>query len=149
MNVTTRLRVLTALLAGLLFGVGLAISGMIRPAKVLGFLDVAGAWDPSLAFVMMGAIGVHATAVAFARRRRRPFASDRFHWAEATAIDTRLLAGAAVFGVGWGLGGFCPGPALASAASGNGVGIAFAAAMIVGIYARHATARSALASRRG
>ncbi|CAN5920420.1 hypothetical protein BH11MYX4_BH11MYX4_10140 [soil metagenome] len=149
MSITPRLRVITALLAGLVFGVGLAVSGMLRPAKVLGFLDVAGAWDPSLAFVMMGAIGVHATAVVVARRRlRRPFASDRFHWAEPTAIDTRLLAGAAVFGVGWGLGGFCPGPALASAASGNLVGVAFVVAMILGIYARHATARSGLASGR-
>jgi uncharacterized protein len=134
-------RILAALAAGLLFGIGLGVAGMTRPTKVLAFLDVAGAWDPSLAFVMIGAIGVHAVAVVIARRRGRPLASAKFHWSDKTAIDAPLLGGAAVFGLGWGLGGFCPGPALASAASGNGLAIAFVLAMIVGMVARQTRGR--------
>jgi hypothetical protein len=149
MTITPRLRALVALLSGALFGIGLGISGMTRPTKVLAFLDVAGAWDPSLAFVMMGAVGVSAVAVAIAKRRSAPIASARFHWAKETLIDAPLLTGAALFGVGWGLGGFCPGPALAAAASGNVAAIAFVAAMIAGMVARHATQRQDLAARRG
>lgn len=138
-----------AILSGALFGIGLGVSGMTRPTKVLGFLDAAGDWDPSLAFVMMAAVGVHAVAVVIAKRRGRPVASARFHWTEQTLLDAPLLTGAALFGVGWGLGGFCPGPALATAASGNLAAIAFVAAMIVGMVARHATTRQPLASRSG
>jgi uncharacterized protein len=149
MSASPRARAVAAWVAGALFGVGLAISGMLRPAKILAFLDVAGAWDPSLAFVMIGAIGVHVVAVLAARRRPRPIASDRFHWPEPRRIDAPLLAGAALFGVGWGLGGFCPGPALVAAASGSTTAIAFVAAMIVGMVMRMATARGAAPAREG
>jgi uncharacterized membrane protein YedE/YeeE len=107
---------------------------------VLAFLDVTGAWDPSLAFVMMGAIGVHAVAVAVARRRERTALGGIFHWPKPASIDKPLLVGAALFGVGWGLGGFCPGPALLGAADGNGGAILFVGAMVVGMIARHAWA---------
>jgi uncharacterized membrane protein YedE/YeeE len=136
MSTSPRSRFLAALAAGLLFGVGLGVSGMTRPTKVLAFLDVAGAWDPSLAFVMIGAIGVHAVAVVMARRRGRPIASAKFHWSDKTKIDAPLLAGALLFGIGWGLGGFCPGPALVGAASGNVVAIAFVVAMAIGMLFR-------------
>lgn len=135
-------RAFVALFAGALFGVGLGVSGMTRPDKVLGFLDVAGAWDPSLAFVMIGAIGVHAVAVAVARRRARPLGADRFAWSDKTAIDAPLVAGAAVFGIGWGIGGICPGPALASLGAGSTVAVVFAIAMVAGIFGRHLTSRT-------
>lgn len=104
---------LGALVSGLLFGAGLAVSGLVDPLRVLGFLDLAGAWDPTLLFVMGGAIAAAAPAYALARRRERPLAAARFYLPEAGVIDTPLLAGAAIFGVGWGLAGYCPGPAIA------------------------------------
>jgi uncharacterized membrane protein YedE/YeeE len=122
-----------AVVAGAIFGVGLLLSGMTRPTKVLGFLDVGGDWDPSLAFVMIGAIGVHALAYRLIIGRERPFLDDRFHVPAAAAIDARLLAGAALFGVGWGIAGFCPGPALVSAAAGVTPALVFVAAMIGGM----------------
>lgn len=137
--------ILSAIAAGLLFGVGLGVSGMARPTKVLAFLDVTGAWDPSLAFVMIGAIGVHCIAVVIAKRRPRTTLGGAFHWPLSTTIDLPLLVGAAVFGVGWGLGGFCPGPALVGAASGNGAAILFVLAMAGGMIARHASTRRAAA----
>lgn len=128
--------VIGALVSGLLFGLGLILSGMVDPAKVLNFLDVAGTWDPSLAFVMAGAIGVAAPGFWLVRRRTAPLASPVFRVPPADApIDRRLLIGAAVFGVGWGLTGFCPGPALVSiplAAPGT---LAFVAAMVGAIAA--------------
>jgi uncharacterized membrane protein YedE/YeeE len=133
--------ILSAAAAGVLFGVGLGISGMGRPTKVLAFLDVTGAWDPSLAFVMMGAIGVHCLAVLVAKRRTRTALGGTFHWPKPAAVDRALLVGAAVFGIGWGLGGFCPGPALLGAASGNGAAIVFVVAMAAGMIARHARVR--------
>jgi uncharacterized membrane protein YedE/YeeE len=99
-------RSLHALGAGLLFGAGLVVSGMVDPRNVVAFLDVAGAWSPNLAGVMVGAIAVHATALRLGRRRR-PFVLDATPW-----LDARLVGGAAIFGVGWGLAGYCPGPAL-------------------------------------
>jgi uncharacterized membrane protein YedE/YeeE len=109
---------LIAALAGLLFGVGLVVSGMANPAKVLGFLDIGaiptGGWDPSLAFVMLGALLVATPAFAWAKRRQTPFCAEIFHWPQKTALDRRLLAGSAIFGIGWGLVGFCPGPAFAA-----------------------------------
>jgi uncharacterized protein len=134
-------RASAAVVAGAVFGVGLGISGMTRPTKVLAFLDVAGAWDPSLALVMAGAIGVHAIAVFVARRRGRTLSGGTLQWTEKTTIDAPLLAGAGLFGIGWGLGGFCPGPALASAGSGSIAAIVFVLAMLVGMLGRHATAR--------
>ena len=135
------IRAAVAAIAGAMFGAGLLLSGMTRPDKVLGFLDVTGRWDPSLAFVMVGAIGVHAIAYRLIRRRPSPLLDTRFHWPADTAIDRRLLAGAAVFGVGWGLAGFCPGPALVAAATGASSALVFVGAMFAGMLAYHATHR--------
>lgn len=135
------IRVVVAGLAGAMFGVGLLLSGMTRPDKVLGFLDVTGRWDPSLAFVMVGAIGVHAIAYRLIRRRPSPLLDTRFHWPPDHGLDRRLLAGAALFGVGWGLAGFCPGPALVAAATGASSALVFVTAMIAGMLAYHATHR--------
>ncbi len=133
-----------ALIAGALFGIGLGISGMARPTKVLAFLDVAGAWDPSLAFVMIGAIGVYAIAVLVAKRRQTTLLGNAtFRWPESNAVDRPLVAGAALFGIGWGLGGYCPGPALLGAASGNVGAIVFVGAMIAGMLVRHVSASRA------
>jgi uncharacterized membrane protein YedE/YeeE len=119
-------------IAGILFGFGLLISGMANPAKVLNFLDVAGSWDPSLAFVMAAAVAVTFVGYRFAFRRPTPLLSDRFYLPSARDIDRPLLLGAAIFGVGWGLSGLCPGPALVSLPLlAKGV-IAFVPAMIFG-----------------
>ncbi|MEZ5831923.1 MAG: DUF6691 family protein [Dongiaceae bacterium] len=128
---------LIALAAGLLFGAGLAISGMYDPAKVLGFLDIAaiasGGWDPSLAFVMAGGLAVTVPAFSLARRRAQPIAAPQFQTPTATAIDGRLMVGALVFGIGWGLVGYCPGPALAALAFGSTGTILFVLAMMAGM----------------
>lgn len=121
------------LIAGLVFGIGLVISGMADPAKVLNFLDVAGAWDPSLAFVMGGAIAVALPGYWLAFRRSKPLLADRYSLPPEHSIDPRLIAGAAVFGIGWGLAGFCPGPALVSLALGAQGTLVFVPAMLVGI----------------
>lgn len=117
---------------GLLFGLGLTISEMINPARVLGFLDVAGPWDPTLAFVMAGALAATLPLFRFILRRPCPVLDRQFHLPTQSKIDRRLIFGAAVFGVGWGLSGFCPGPALAGLASGNPGVFLFVAAMIGG-----------------
>ena len=122
-----------AFVCGLVFGLGLSLSGMIDPAKVLAFFDVAGSWDPSLAFVMGGALAVTLPGYALLRRRQAPVFFDRFHWPGATAIDARLLGGAALFGIGWGLVGFCPGPALAALGTLAPEAALFMAAMIAGM----------------
>jgi uncharacterized membrane protein YedE/YeeE len=124
---------LAALLSGILFGVGLAVSQMTNPAKVQAFLDVAGAWDPSLAFVMGAALVVSSIAVVIARRRPQSMLGEPLQIPEAAALDLRLIAGAALFGVGWGLGGFCPGPALAGLATGVPAVWVFTASMLVGV----------------
>jgi uncharacterized membrane protein YedE/YeeE len=126
-------RASASLLAGLLFGLGLVISRMIDPAKVLAFLDIAGSWDPSLAFVMIGAIPVAAIGYRVTRARRVPFFDTRFHGPSRTRVDARLVFGSALFGVGWGLVGYCPGPALASLAVGRWQSFVFVAAMLVGM----------------
>ncbi|MET3229172.1 UNVERIFIED_ORG: putative membrane protein YedE/YeeE [Burkholderia sp. 1263] len=125
--------ILNALLAGLIFGIGLIVSGMANPAKVLGFLDLAGNWDPSLAFVMGGAIAIGMVGFAIARRLKRSVLGAPMSLPKATRIDRRLLAGSALFGAGWGLAGFCPGPALVSAGSGEPKAVLFVAAMLVGM----------------
>ncbi len=129
---------LVAYLAGALFGAGLLLAGMTDPARVLGFLDVLGDWDPTLAFVMIGAIAVHATTYQLIRRRPSPLFDSTFHLPTRNDLDARLLAGAALFGVGWGLAGFCPGPALVAAASGASTALVFVAAMIAGMFVQHA-----------
>jgi hypothetical protein len=133
--------VLAALAAGLVFGVGLILSGMTDPGKVKGFLDVAGNWDPSLAFVMGGAILVGFFAFRRAGRRGRTFLGGALHLPNRRDVDLRLLGGSIVFGVGWGLAGFCPGPALVSFASGVDQAAVFVAAMLGGMLAYTAAER--------
>jgi uncharacterized membrane protein YedE/YeeE len=132
---------LAAFAAGALFAVGLAISGMARPEKIIGFLDVAGAWDPSLAFVMIGAIGVYFVAHRIVVRRPSPIFDERFHLPTRKDIDGRLVAGATIFGIGWGLGGFCPGPGIVSAGSGSLSALVFVGGMIGGILVENAVLR--------
>jgi len=126
-------RILVALAAGLVFGLGLAVSQMINPAKVLGFLDLFGDWDPSLAFVMAGAIPLAAAGYRLARRSRTPLFADAYAAPAQSAIDRRLVGGAILFGIGWGLVGYCPGPALASLAIGPWQTALFVAAMLLGM----------------
>ena len=121
--------------AGLLFGAGLLVSGMAQPAKVVGFLDVLGDWDPSLAFVMLGAIAVHFLAYRLVPKLERPLLGERFGIPTRRDIDHRLLIGAALFGAGWGLAGYCPGPALTTVASGASTTLLFTGAMLVGMWA--------------
>ena len=124
---------LTEFLVGLIFGLGLILSGMTDPSKVLGFLDLFGAWDPSLALVMGGAIAVGAFAFALARDRTRSVLGGAMHLPRATQIDKRLVVGALIFGAGWGLAGFCPGPALVASASGEIKAAIFVVAMLAGM----------------
>lgn len=124
----------SALASGVLFGVGLAVSGMTRPEKVIGFLDVGGAWDASLAFVMAGAIAVHFLAYRLIRGRRAPLWADKFGIPTRRDIDAKLLAGAALFGVGWGLGGYCPGPGVVSLAAGGEGAVVFVATLLLGMF---------------
>lgn len=140
---------LTALGTGALFGAGLAISGMTKPSKVTGFLDLFGAWDASLAFVMLGAIMVHFVAYRLLMKgRKSPLFDAKFHLPTRKDIDLRLVLGAVVFGAGWGLGGFCPGPGLTSAAGGSATALAFVGAMTVGMLLENALTR-ALAKTKG
>ncbi|MEW5885923.1 MAG: DUF6691 family protein [Pseudomonadota bacterium] len=124
-----------ALTAGIVFGIGLIAAGMTDPTKIKAFLDLAGAWDPSLALVMAGAIGVGVFAFAAARRRTHAWSGERMELPSGNRIDWRLLLGGVLFGAGWGLGGFCPGPALVAASSGAASGLIFVAAMLVGMVA--------------
>jgi uncharacterized membrane protein YedE/YeeE len=126
-----------ALWAGVLFGVGLAVSQMIDPGKVLAFLDVAGRWDPSLALVMAGALAVAIPGFRLARASGTPALGDRFDAPPRQTIDRNLLTGAAIFGVGWGLVGFCPGPAIAALAFGRWEALAFVLAMLAGAWLYH------------
>jgi uncharacterized protein len=120
-------------LAGLLFGLGLILSGMTNPAKVLGFLDIFGQWDPSLAFVMGGAIAVGVFAFALAKKRTTNFFGGALHLPTSQDINKRLVIGSLLFGAGWGLAGFCPGPVLVSMAAGHEKAVVFVAAMIIGM----------------
>jgi uncharacterized membrane protein YedE/YeeE len=125
--------VLTSLLAGLVFGIGLIVSGMANPAKVLGFLDLGGRWDPSLGFVMAGAISVGLAAFAAARRRTLSLLGDEMRLPTARPIDCRLLGGSLLFGIGWGIAGFCPGPAIVALGIGEAKAFVFVAAMLAGM----------------
>ncbi len=127
------LRMLVNLFAGALFGLGLAVSGMVDPAKVIGFLDVAGDWDPTLAFVMGGALLVTIPAFRLIFKRPHSVLADEFELPTKKGLDTRLLGGSALFGVGWGLSGFCPGPAVTALATGLTPVFAFVVAMIAGM----------------
>ncbi len=127
------MRRVTPFVAGLLFGLGLCLSGMTSPVKVLGFLDLAGAWDPSLALVMAGAIAVALPAFRLAHARPSPPASDPIDLPNANAIDARLVGGSLSFGVGWGLVGLCPGPAIADLGFLDGRAAVFVAAMAAGM----------------
>jgi uncharacterized membrane protein YedE/YeeE len=129
------MQIAVALIAGLLFGSGIVIAGMANPAKVLNFFDVAGTWDPSLAFVMGGALAVTALGYRLVLRQPKPVLADRFHLPAAQEIDTPLLAGAAVFGVGWGLSGFCPGGLIPALSFGSAQPWIFLAAMLGGMIA--------------
>jgi uncharacterized membrane protein YedE/YeeE len=126
-------RLISALVAGVLFGLGLTVSHMIDPVKVLGFLDISGDWDPSLAFVTLGALIVAAPTYALSRRLHAPLCAEGFALPTATRVDRRLVVGALLFGVGWGLVGYCPGPALALIGFGGGRTLLFVAAMLVGM----------------
>lgn len=124
---------LTALVSGLIFGLGLIISGLANPAKVLGFLDLAGLWDPSLALVMGGAILVGLVAFTVAKKRTLSLLGFNMKLPSSTKIDKRLVGGSLLFGVGWGVAGFCPGPALVAVGAGEIKGIVFVASMVAGM----------------
>lgn len=126
-------RVVVAFFCGLLFGAGLIVSQMSNPAKVIAFLDITGNWDPSLAFVMGGAVGVFGVLYRLVLRQQAPLFNARFVVPESRDIDGALVVGALVFGIGWGLGGFCPGPAIVSAAFGDPRVWAFIGAMVTGM----------------
>jgi uncharacterized protein len=126
--------IVTSFGCGLIFGLGLLISGMTEPDKVLGFLDFFGAWDATLALVMAGAVAVGSAGFALARRRKAPLLSSAFAWPSRSEIDAPLLVGSALFGIGWGLAGICPGPALVNLEGLSPPIIAFVAAMVVGMF---------------
>ena len=138
---------ITALFAGLLFGIGLMVSGMANPAKVLGFLDLAGSWDPSLMFVMGGAIAVGVPAFLFARRRRTSLLGLEMQLPTRNDITRRLVLGSALFGIGWGIAGFCPGPALVAMGAGYGKALLFVAAMVGGMLVFEIAERLKLRAR--
>lgn len=124
----------TSFISGIIFALGLGISGMTRPIKVIGFLDFFGNWDPSLAFVMIGAICVCFVAYRRSRTMRAPLLLPTFSLPSRDDLDARLVLGAAIFGAGWGLAGFCPGPAIVSLASGQATAVVFGGAMVLGVY---------------
>ncbi len=137
-------------LAGLLFGLGIMISGMANPAKVINFFDLAGSWDPSLIFVMGGALVTTFIGYRVVLARKRPWLAERFYLPSNNTIDTRLIAGAAIFGIGWGIAGFCPGGALPTLGTGRADVVLFVATMLAGILitraALEARAKSATAN---
>ena len=141
------MQLLTALMSGLLFGLGLIISGMTDPSKIIGFLDLAGDWNPSLAFVMGGAVLVGLAAFRFAANRPKAILGHAMRLPTARHIDRRLVLGGLAFGAGWGLAGYCPGPALASLATGSSEPIIFVIAMLAGMAVFEVQDRLAAASR--
>ncbi len=126
-------RILAALAAGIVFGFGLSLSGMLNPARVQGFLDVAGAWDPSLVFVLGGAVTVTFIGMLWVKKMPRPLLDEAFHLPSNKRIDAPLIFGSALFGIGWGLGGFCPGPAIAALPVGLFQSLVFVAFMLAGM----------------
>lgn len=127
-------RTLSGLFAGLVFGAGLTVSGLVNPSKVVAFLDIAGNWDPSLAFVMLGGIAVAAIGFKLVLRRSKPIFDSNFILPTRKDIDRNLIVGAGIFGIGWGLAGYCPGPALAGLGLGSVEAIVFVAAMVAGMF---------------
>lgn len=125
---------IVALFVGLLFGLGLTISGMTQPQKVISFLDIFGDWDPSLAFVMIGAIGVHLFAYLARKKRASPFIAESFQVPDNKKLDWKLIVGSALFGIGWAIGGYCPGPALTSLVSLQSDAVVFVVAMTAGMF---------------
>ena len=134
-------RDVVAFVSGAIFSAGLCLSGMTHPSKVLAFLDLTGAWDPSLALVMAGAVVVTAIAVRVSASRPAPVLADRFLTPASAPIDRKLVFGAAIFGVGWGLSGLCPGPAVVSLASGQTGAVVFVASMVAGMAIHRAAFR--------
>ena len=129
------MRAILTILSGVLFGLGVTISGMVNPMKVLNFMDISGQFDPTLLFVMGAGLAVTLAGYRLILRRKTPFFAERFHMPSLTVIDARLLGGAALFGLGWGLSGFCPGPAVASLVFGTTQSVIFVAAMALGMVA--------------
>jgi uncharacterized membrane protein YedE/YeeE len=140
--------IIAPLLCGLIFGAGLLISGMVQPTKVLGFLDIFGAWDPSLAVVMAAALAVSVPGFMLANQRPRPWLAKQYFWPSKSEIDLPLVAGAAMFGIGWGLVGLCPGPALESLATLSPGVIVFVVAMAVGMALHEVWQKSRLTVQR-
>ncbi|MDQ2067958.1 YeeE/YedE family protein [Xinfangfangia sp. CPCC 101601] len=128
------MRVFSALLIGLIFGAGIAVSGMINPAKIFNFFDIAGTWDPSLAFVMGGALVVTFIGYRLVWRRQRPVFDSQFHLPTRKDLDPALIGGAALFGIGWGIAGFCPGGAIPALGLGEAQAFIFVAAMLAGLW---------------
>jgi uncharacterized membrane protein YedE/YeeE len=125
---------IASLVSGIVFGLGLTISEMINPAKVLGFLDLFGNWDPSLMFVMIGALVVSSPMFHLIKKKEKPIFAEKFNYSNNKAIDNKLVIGSALFGAGWGLGGLCPGPAISSIAFLNIYSVTFVISMFVGFY---------------
>lgn len=133
------LQVAASLGCGVMFGFGLSLSGMLDPARVQGFLDIFGVWDPSLVFVLGGAVVVATLGMVLVRKMAKPVLADTFNLPTKTRIDAPLVLGSAIFGIGWGLGGFCPGPAIASLPMGYGAVLLFVVAMVVGMVVHDRT----------
>ena len=129
------MRAILTILSGTLFGLGVTISGMVNPMKVLNFMDISGQFDPTLLFVMGAGLATTLVGYRLILRRKTPFFAERFHMPSLTVIDARLVGGAALFGLGWGLSGFCPGPAVASLVFGTTQSVIFVAAMALGMVA--------------
>ena len=142
-------RAASAFAAGALFSVGLIVAGMTVPGNIVGFLDFFGQWKPALALVMAGAVGVYAALYPRVLKRRSPLLSPAFELPEPSKIDARLLVGASAFGIGWGLGGFCPGPALATLGAGAAQGALFVGAMAAGIVLHHLACKPSAAAQTG
>jgi uncharacterized protein len=141
--------IIAPLFCGLIFGAGLLVSGMVQPTKVLGFLDIFGAWDPTLAVVMAAALAVSVPGFMLANQRRRPWLAKQYFWPSKSEVDLPLVTGAALFGIGWGLVGLCPGPALESLATLSPGVIVFAAAMAAGMAVYDLWQKSRLTVQRG
>jgi uncharacterized membrane protein YedE/YeeE len=129
------MRGVVSLLSGLIFGIGLIVADMTNPAKVQNFLDIAGTWDPSLIFVMGGAIAVTMPCFMYLKKQEKPLFGEDFGWPSRTDLDPKLVTGSAIFGFGWGLGGFCPGPAMTALPGGVTGTALFVACMLAGIWA--------------